>query len=248
MGRRDARVAAARHASVVIATPRRAIILADGDGPDRAGLDDAWPGWDAGVDLVVAADGGARLAERLGLTLDRWVGDGDSLGEAGLAGLRAAGIPMTIAPVDKDESDTELAVLAAIEAGATDLTILGAFGGRRLDHTLANVALLAHPALVGRTARLLDTTARVSLVVGAGAGHPAGATLVGRAGDLVSLLPLSGDVEGVTTEGLQYGLRDETLPIGPARGLSNVRLGTEATVTVREGRLLVVETPANLSP
>jgi thiamine pyrophosphokinase len=67
--------------------------------------------------------------------------------------------------------------------------------------------------------------------------------LSGRPGDLVTLLPLADAVEGITTEGLQYPLRDEGLRPGPARGLSNVRLGREASVTVRRGLLLVVESP-----
>src|SRR6185437_9528638 len=70
----------------------RALVLADGDAPDRAGLDAAWPGWDRGIDLVVGADAGALVAERLGLSLDLVVGDGDSAGEAELARLAAAGV------------------------------------------------------------------------------------------------------------------------------------------------------------
>jgi thiamine pyrophosphokinase len=58
----------------------------------------------------------------------------------------------------------------------------------------------------------------------------------------VSLLPLSVPALGVTTDGLLYPLRDETLPAGPARGLSNVRVSARASVTLRHGHLLVVET------
>ena len=117
----------------------RAAILADGDAPDRAELDAAWPGWDEGLALVVAADGGARHATGLGVRIDRWVGDGDSLPAAALAELRAAGVPVELVAAEKDETDTELALRAAVEAGATDVVILGAFGGPRLDHALANV-------------------------------------------------------------------------------------------------------------
>ncbi|HKB27582.1 MAG TPA: thiamine diphosphokinase [Candidatus Limnocylindrales bacterium] len=223
--------------------PLHALIAGDGDGPDRARLDAAWPGWDDDVRLVVAADGGARLAERLGLRIDHWVGDGDSLDSVAIERLRQSGIPVDLVSPAKDESDLELALGRAVALGATRVTILGALGGQRLDHTLANVALLAHPALAGRDACLLDAATRVSLVTG-----PATARIDGRRGDLVSLLPVSGDVAGITTEGLEYSLHDEPLVIGPARGLSNVRLGTTASVTVRTGRLLVVEVPATLGP
>jgi thiamine pyrophosphokinase len=227
----------------------RAIVLAAGDGPDRAALDARWPDWSRDIGLVVAADGGARLATPLGLRIDRWVGDGDSLSRAEIEQLRVAGVPVELVPADKDESDAELALVAAVRAGATDLTILGALGGPRLDHALANVALLAHPALAGRAARLLDATTRVSLVTGPGGdARSEAAGFQGRVGDVVSLLPLSPTVEGIVTTGLRYPLRDEALTLGPARGLSNVRTDATATISVRDGRLLVIESPATLPP
>ncbi|MGC8826157.1 MAG: thiamine diphosphokinase, partial [Anaerolineae bacterium] len=60
------------------------------------------------------------------------------------------------------------------------------------------------------------------------------------AGDIVSLLPLSPVVEGIVTSGLEYPLRGEPLYMGPSRGVSNVMLGPEASVTIASGWLLVV--------
>lgn len=218
-----------------------ALVLADGSVPPRDALDQAWPGWSDGVDLVVAADGGARHAAAVGRGLDLWVGDGDSIGEAELAALEAAGVPIRRSPVDKDESDAELAALAALDAGATRLTVLGALGGERIDHGLANVWLLGHPRLAGCDVRLLDAAVRIRLV------GPGRADLGGRTGDLVSLFPFGGDATGLTTDGLRYPLRGEALPSGPSRGLSNVRIAEDAALTVGSGRILVVETPATLS-
>lgn len=222
----------------------RALVVADGAPPSRADLDRAWPGW-SDADVVIAADGGARVAEALGLRVDVVVGDGDSLGPDDLAAFRARGAEIRTASAEKDESDTELAILAALELGADALTVVAAFG-RRLDHTLANIWLLALPALCreGVRAELIDGTTRVTLIA-ARSGAPVRRTLgPGRAGDLVSLLPLDTLVAGITTEQLRYPLRDETLLVGPSRGLSNERLTGEVAVTVRLGRLLVVETPA----
>jgi thiamine pyrophosphokinase len=223
------------------------ILVGDGDVPARSTLDLAWPGWADGADLVIAADGGALKARRAGLVPELVVGDGDSLGAVGLAEIRAAGIELELAPAAKDESDLELAVLAAVARGAERLTMLGAMGGARFDHALANAWLLAHPALDGRPAALLDGGSRVRLLsADADPGVPgAGRTelvLRGSPGDLVSLLPFGGDAVGVTTRGLAYPLLDEPLRAGPARGLSNVRLGLEARVSLRSGRLLIVET------
>lgn len=227
----------------------RALIVADGDTPERERLDAAWPGWADGVGLVIAADGGASGAERLGLALDLLIGDMDSIDVEHLARLRDAGVRVELAPVAKDETDTELAVQAALARGADGLTILGAFGGRRFDHALANVGLLALPVLADRAVELLDATTRVTVVRAPDTGgRPVHRPLPGRVGDTVSLIPFGADVAGITTEGLRYALLDGTLTVGPARGLSNVRLVSEAAVTVRRGLLLIVESPATLTP
>lgn len=226
-----------------------ALILADGEAPTRGDLDLAWPGWDANLGLVIAADGGARHAARLGVTIDAWVGDGDSLDADGMAALLAAAIPMERSSPHKDESDTELAVRAAIRRGAAGLVIVGALGGTRIDHALANIGLLAMTELAGRPATLIDARSRITLVRAPDPeGAPVHRPLPGRTGDLVSLLPLGPGVIGVTTRGLAYPLNDEPLPEGPARGLSNVRTASDAAVTVGGGLLLVVESPARLDP
>jgi thiamine pyrophosphokinase len=223
------------------------IVLADGHVGTRAVIDAAWPGWLEPGARVIAADGGARHAGPLGLAIDRWVGDGDSLGDAGIAELEAAGVPIERARPDKDESDTELAVLAARAMGATSLTVLGALGGPRVDHALANVGLLAMPELQHLGVRLLAADARVRLLHAPGDdGGPAELDLAGRVGDLISLLPIGADAEGVVTDGLVYPLRDEPLLEGRTRGLSNIRERADATIVLRRGQLLVVETPATL--
>ena len=225
-----------------------ALILADGDAPDRDALDRAWPGWNATVGLVIAADGGARHANALGMVIDAWVGDGDSLDAEGMAALRASGVPMLLASPDKDDSDTELAVREAIARGADGVVIVGGLGGTRIDHALANIGLLAMPVLLDRAASLLDARSRITLVrAPAAGGAPVLRSLPGRIGDLVSLLPLGDGVDGVTTAGLTYPLSDEPLPAGPARGLSNVRAAGDASISVRSGLLLIVESPATLS-
>jgi thiamine pyrophosphokinase len=225
----------------------QAVVLADGDVGSREAIDAAWPGWLAPDPYVIAADGGARHAAALGLGIDRWVGDGDSLGEAGVTALEAAGVPLDRAAFDKDESDTELAVLSALTRRPAAITILGALGGPRLDHALANLGLLAIPALRMVDTRLIAADARVRLMHAPSAdGSPARLELIGRIGDLVSLLPVGGDVAGVTTTGLAYPLDGEPLHDGRTRGLSNRRTVETATVRLTTGRLLVVETPATL--
>jgi thiamine pyrophosphokinase len=225
----------------------RVLILAGGAAPNRAELAAAWPGWDRAIDLVIAADAGALLAGPLGLKLDLIVGDGDSLGEAALLALGRTGVLIDRSPADKDASDTELALIAAADRGATDVLVLGAFGGR-LDHELANVWILAHPAVAGRTVTLLDGRTRVRLLSAgpADAARPAvGLDLHDRPGDLVTLLPVDGAATGVTTHGLRWALAGATLATGFSLGLSNEVLGGRAEgprVELGGGRLLVIET------
>jgi thiamine pyrophosphokinase len=224
-----------------------AIVVADGDTPLRSVLDAAWPGWADGVGLVVAADGGARACETLGLAPDLLVGDFDSLGDTELAAYEARGVPIERAPADKDETDTELALRAVLDRGASRITVLGAFGGARLDHEVANLGLLALPELVGRPTSLLDARARVTLLEAPGPDdRPVERSLPGPVGGIVSLVPFGDAAHGVTTRGLRFALEDEPLALGPARGLSNVRIAEDATVRLRRGRLLVVESPVTL--
>jgi len=226
----------------------RAVIVADGNVPSRDALDEAWPGWDDGIALVVAADGGALGAEALALRPDLVVGDGDSIDPLALDRLRASGVPIEMAATDKDETDTELAMLAALRRGATELVLVGALGGPRIDHSLGNVWLLAHPGLAGRRATILEPSARLSVLRGpAGDGGPVTLSLEGSIGTTLSLIPMC-DVAGVSTEGLRFELHDEPLPAGPARGLSNERTSARASITIRRGLLLVVESPATLPP
>ncbi len=228
---------------VARASARHVVVVADGDVPPRAVLDAAWPGWADGMDGVIAADGGLARAPMAGLVPTMLVGDLDSIEPSRVAEAEAAGLPVLRALVDKDESDAELALLAAVRLGATRVTVLGAFGGPRLDHALANLWLLAHPALAPIEIALLDAGSRVSLIAAPGVnGEAVTRLLPGPAGATISLLPFGGDVRGVTTRGLRYPLSDEALTVGPARGLSNIRVAADAAVTVQAGRLLVVET------
>ena len=161
----------------------KAIVLADGDAPDRAALDRAWPGWDEVAEVVVAADGGARHAGRLGLTILTWVGDGDSIDPDDLALLAERGVTIQRVPAAKDESDTELAVLEALAHTPDEILILGALGGLRIDHTIANIGLLAMPQLGDLPTTLLDERARIRLIRAPGPGEPrSGSRCRGRPG------------------------------------------------------------------
>ena len=131
----------------------KAIIVADGDVRAVEGFAGELAGTGSVAPLVIAADGGALKAELLGLRPDVVIGDLDSLSQGKLAELEATGAEVVRHPMDKDASDTELAVLEAVRRGATEIVIVAALGGLRFDHALANVLLLGLPGSAGVTAR-----------------------------------------------------------------------------------------------
>ena len=188
-------------------------------------------------DRVIAADLGAQHALRWGWRVDLVVGDLDSLPPGASLAIEQAGTEVLRVPAAKDQTDTELAIARALAMGADQLVICGATGGRT-DHLLANVLLLAHGALAGADACLVDGGETIRLL--RADGEIARLAIEGAAGDLLSLLPLGADTAGVTTRGLRYPLNDETLHLGEARGISNVLTGSRAQVSLRRGCLLVI--------
>lgn len=182
---------------------------------------------------VVAADSGIEHAQALGLVVDLAVGDFDSVAPDALQRAIDAGAAVERHPADKDASDLQLALDAALAGGAHQVLVLGGHGGR-LDHFLANVLLLASPkyAALELTAQVGDALVTVIRQ---------NADLHGAVGDLVTLLAAHGDATGVRTEGLRYALDGEDLLAGSTRGLSNVLTAPIAHVHLAGGVLLAVQ-------
>ena len=190
----------------------------------------------ADADLIIAADGGANWLAARDVIPSLLVGDMDSVDPEVVDRFESSGTRIQRSPTDKDETDTELAVHAALDAGADDLVVLSALGGLRLDHALSNLLLLADESLWAGRMRLMAGSTQVHAVRGGER-----LQLAGHVGDVVSLLPVGGVAHGVVTEGLRYPLRGESLQMGRARGVSNVVVAEPAAVTIDRGVLIVVE-------
>jgi thiamine pyrophosphokinase len=205
------------------------VIVANGDLQDHPRLREIW----RAADLRVAADGGAVNARKhLALAPNVVIGDLDSLDDATRAWCESARAQVIQHPRDKNETDLELALDLARARGASEITILGALGGR-FDQTIANALLLVKCAQARIAARI------------AGAEFDAWvawerATIRGRVGEIVSLIALTERVEGIVTQGLKFPLRNETLHFGAARGVSNELIAERAEVAFARGILLVV--------
>lgn len=188
-------------------------------------------------DRVIAADLGAAHALRWGWPVHLLIGDLDSLPAQDATALELAGTQIQRAPAAKDETDTELGLARALEL-APDQIVVAAAGGGRTDHLLANVLLLARPDLASVDVLVADGGESLRLLQAGTEG--ARLEIEGSPGDLLSLLPLGQDAVGVTTDGLLYPLRAETLYQGSARGVSNVFAGQRVRVALAHGRLLVI--------
>jgi thiamine pyrophosphokinase len=208
--------------------PTTVVVVAGGEPIDprlRAVVPDGAP--------VLAADSGADHALALGLEVDELIGDLDSVREASIDAVATAGGTVDRHPAAKDHTDLELALLRATERRPDRILVLGGHGERD-DHHLANRLLLAAPFLATSEVIAWSGRARIAVI-------RTSASFTGPAGSLLSLLAVGGPARGITTSGLRYPLRGETLEPGSTRGISNELVATEAAVTLDDGVLLAVQ-------
>ncbi len=183
------------------------------------------------ADRLIGVDGGSRHLRPLDVRPHLAVGDMDSIPQDLLQDYRQTGVELHLHPPKKDATDLELALELALARGATRISILGGTGGR-LDHTLGNLFLLSRCLPAGVPARIMDQEQCVHLT-------DQSLSISGAIGDTLSLLPATPEACGVSLSGLEYPLSDATLTFGTSWGMSNVFVETQATVTLRSGRLFV---------
>ena len=183
-------------------------------------------------DVFIAADGGYRYLEQLGLVPERVIGDLDSLTVEQVDLLENRGIKLERYPIEKDETDFELALKRGVAEGFEVIRVAGALGGR-FDQSLGNLFLLSKIEFSGLDIRLEDGVEEVFLIRDEG-------LILGSPGDTVSLLPMGGNARRITTQGLKFALKEETLYPDQSRGISNVMLTGQARVHLVEGMLICV--------
>jgi thiamine pyrophosphokinase len=183
-------------------------------------------------DVLIAADGGARHTLKLGVIPSVIIGDLDSLSEAEVRVFTEMGVHILRYPPNKDETDLELALQHAIKSGYRPIKIVAALGGR-LDQIIGNLALLADPESIEADVRVDDGLTEAFFITSK-------ATVRGKSGDTISLLPWGMPAEGVNTDGLVYPLTKETLLPYRTRGISNLLLADTAKISLKRGTLLCV--------
>jgi thiamine pyrophosphokinase len=171
----------------------------------------------------------------LGLRVTAVVGDMDSVDPAVLAVAEATGSHIERVPRDKDNTDTELALLTAVARGARTITLITG-GGGRLDHQLGVLAVMQHPALAECSMQAFWDTAQLHLVRG-----PGSIEITGPVGSIVGITPAGGNAEGISTSGLRWTLNNESLLAYSTRGISNEMTESKATITVTNGNLFIIQ-------
>ena len=177
-------------------------------------------------DYILAADGGLAHLQALGLTPHGILGDFDSLGY----------VPQDarVFPVEKDDTDSMLAVRRGLELGYRRFTLYGSLDGPRLDHTLANFQTLQFLADHGAQGFAIGNTYMATVIQNGALTFDAGAN------GIVSVFCLGPDAQGVTIRGLKYELEDGRLSAGFPLGVSNHFIGRPAEISVKRGSLLVL--------
>jgi thiamine pyrophosphokinase len=207
----------------------KTIIFANGHLPDPEGS----LALIADSDLVIAADGGSVHCENLSITPDVVIGDLDSIPDLLLDKWINLGIKTIQHDTDKDQTDLELALHYALEAGSDSVLILGGLGNR-WDHSLANLLLAAN-----------KDYHQIEISFYADGDHFYIVTdrkeITGTPEQIISILPLGGDALGVSTTGLKWPLENGDLPHGSSRGVSNLFTSEKAVISVQDGVLLVIK-------
>lgn len=187
-------------------------------------------------DYIISADAGMKFCKEAEILPDLLMGDFDSAEPEVLSWFQKQ-YPerMRRFPAQKDETDTELAILQAIAQGADSVTIIGGTG-TRLDHVLGNIQLLKMALDKGVNCLLVDSHNRIRMIRDTFSIRKAE-----QFGTYVSLLPFTPQVRGLTLHGFAYEVSDYTLSCGLARGVSNEIEADTAVIELKEGLLLVVE-------
>jgi len=187
-------------------------------------------------DVLIAADKGMQFCYQYQFVPDYVMGDFDSV-ESSIRDYYQShpDVEMVAFQPEKDDTDTEIAFLKAMEIGSDEVVILGAFGGR-MDHCIANIQLLKLAVGKGIRASLADPQNSISLI-----DQKTVLRKEEQYGKYVSFLPFTDQVTGINLQGYKYPLEQYTMIKGPAIGVSNEMVEDECVVDLKDGILLMIQ-------
>ena len=185
-------------------------------------------------DFIIGADRGAWFLVTNGFTPDIAVGDFDSVSAEALQEIESKSkTTITCDAVNKDLTDSELALDLAMDQQPESIMLLGVTG-TRIDHTLASIQMMTRALQRQINCYVMDSHNFITLTGSQALVENLGYTYV-------SLLPLTPEVTGITLEGFQYPLTDATLKLGQSLAVSNKLIASTGTVSIRSGLLLIIQ-------
>ncbi|TCO78986.1 thiamine diphosphokinase [Marinisporobacter balticus] len=184
-------------------------------------------------DFIVCADGGAKHLLHMDILPHTIVGDLDSIDESAKKFFKDRNVDFYRFPKKKDYTDTELAIKYALKKGVTEILFLGVIGSR-MDHTIANITLLLPLLKKNIQAKIINDHNEIMIV-------DKEIAIAGEIGEVLSIIPLTQKVEGITLQGLEYPLYDATISMGQTIGISNKFIDKRAVVSIKKGKILLIK-------
>ncbi len=181
--------------------------------------------------MIISADGGVKHLRALNILPHVMIGDFDSINSDDHLFFKGKKIKILTYPLKKNYTDTDLCVSHAIKHKAGDITLLGVTG-TRLDHTLANIFLLKKLARLNIRARIINQHNELYIVADY-------LELKGKPDELLSIIPITQTVNGITLTGLEYPLKNADMKMGDTLGISNVFKESIVSITIKKGIILV---------
>ncbi|MEF9990901.1 MAG: thiamine diphosphokinase [Romboutsia sp.] len=184
-------------------------------------------------DYLICADGGANHTYKMGIVPDYIIGDLDSVHEDVIKYYKDNNVKFEKFPSKKNETDSQLCIYLANKLNATNIDFFGALGGRE-DHMISNINLLYYVRTMGITPKIISEKSIMYIAINEEIG------IVGKKGETISVIPLSGQAKGVTLINLEYPLNNYDMDYGVPLGISNVMLKDICSIKVSEGNLLII--------
>ncbi|MCT4544227.1 MAG: thiamine diphosphokinase [Vallitalea sp.] len=185
-------------------------------------------------DYIIGVDKGVEYLYNISVLPDLMIGDFDSINQEVIKELsNNTNIKLKRFIAEKNETDTHLAILEAVKMGSKHIDIFGGIGSR-IDHTLANIHILLIPLKEGIKCRIINRNNVITLL-------NTNIKLKRDSYKYISLIPFTNNVSGITTSGLKYELNEYTMEQGLSIGISNELIGDEATISIRDGVLIIIK-------
>ena len=184
-------------------------------------------------DYIICADGGANHAYKMNITPNYIIGDLDSINKEIIDFYKKQNVLFEEFPSKKNETDSELCILLSKSLNASKIDLFGTLGGR-IDHTLANINLLYYIREQEIIPRIISEQEEIYIATNECV------KIKGKEKDIISIIPIKGDVKGITLENLEYPLNNYDMNYSTPLGISNIMLSEECKIAVKKGSLLII--------